>query len=232
MGTTSRPPSTTGGGATSALETQLLEPLLETSLECVRSLPCFAGVQLRVGLSGPFLKTQFLGSVIPVVDLLRQPVLHRGLGLVDSRHRPPTNLANVIRHDVRDCVRLSVGFQVARQPGGLWAGQNRGEIRLGRLERPEVQVRRVVQMPGLTRRVQLDVEHSLRDDAAVATASRDRVLNRVLQVEDDARRLPGSRSSTSTAPRRSRSRWRSSVRSMVVSSSGWPGNTYAASGCP
>ena len=45
-------------------------------------------------------------------------------------------------------------------------------------------------------------------------------------------RVPSSRSSTSTAPRFSRSPWRSSVRSITASSSGWPGQTNAANGCP
>ena len=64
-----------------------------------------------------------------------------------------------------------------------------------------------------------------------------RVDARVLDRRARGRRAratssPGSVSSTRTAPRFSRSRWRSRIRSIVASSSGWPGQTNAASGLP
>jgi hypothetical protein len=123
-----------GKGRNLALQTQLLKSLFQPSLECIRSLACFARIQLRIGLSSPFLKPQFLGSVIPIVDLLRQAILHRGLSLLDARHRPATNLAKVILHDVRDCVPLCLRLQLARNPCALWAGQYPGDIGLGRLK--------------------------------------------------------------------------------------------------
>ena len=68
--------------------------------------------------------------------------------------------------------------------------------------------------------VEFDIEHALGDDAAITRACEARILNRMFEIEQHTRLGPVSRSSTSTAPRFKRSRWRSRVRSMTESSSG------------
>ena len=78
-------------------------------------------------------------------------------------------------------------------------------------------------MSGIACGIDFDVEHALGDDSPLASAGDARILDGVLQIEKDARSRPGSRSSTRTVPRRRRSRCRSSVRSIVASSRGWPG---------
>ena len=85
-GTTSRPPSTTGGsGEIWRFELQLLQPLLQPRLQAVGALAGLARVEPGVRLARLLLELELLGAVIPVGDLLGQPVLHRRLGLGDQR---------------------------------------------------------------------------------------------------------------------------------------------------
>ena len=93
-GTTSSPPSTTGGsGEIWRFELQLLQPLLQPRLQVVGALAGLARVEPGVGLAGLLLELELLGAVVPVGDLLGQPVLDRGLGLVDQLElaRPRTS---------------------------------------------------------------------------------------------------------------------------------------------
>ena len=60
-------------------------------------------------------------------------------------------------------------------------------------------------MPRRAIGIEFHVEHPLGDDAPLALASAAGVLNGVLEIEKHARRVPESRSSTRTAPRRSKS---------------------------
>ena len=74
-------------------ELQLLQALLQPRLEVVGALAGLARVEPGVGLAGLLLELELLGAVIPVGDLLGQPVLHRRLGLGDqlelARPAPP-----------------------------------------------------------------------------------------------------------------------------------------------
>ena len=65
-------------------ELQLLQPLLQPGLELVGALAGLAGVEPGVGLAGLLLELELLGAVIPVGDLLGQPVLDRRFGLGDQ----------------------------------------------------------------------------------------------------------------------------------------------------
>ena len=78
------------------------------------------------GLAGLLLELELLGAVIPVVDLLGQPVLHRRLGLVDpARACASRTSLEVLRHDMGDGVALRLLLDLAADPGALGAGEDR-----------------------------------------------------------------------------------------------------------
>ena len=81
-------------------------------------------------------------------------------------------------------------------------------------QRSIVEIGRVVQVAGVAVRVELDIEHALRDDATITGSSRARVLDRVLEVEEDAWLSARVAFVDQHRPRRSRSRCRSRVRSI------------------
>ena len=66
-----------------AFKFELLHSLLEPPLKVVSSTSRFLRIETGVYFSGLFLKFEFLGAVIPVVDLFRQAVFDRGAGLFD-----------------------------------------------------------------------------------------------------------------------------------------------------
>ena len=113
-GTTSRPPSTTGGSG------EICASSFSSSRRfCSRA--CRSSARLRAspelsrafGLAGLLLELELLGAVVPVGDLLGQPVLHRGLGLGDQRELAAADLGEVLGHDVRDGVALRLLLQLA-----------------------------------------------------------------------------------------------------------------------
>ena len=63
--------------------------------------------------------------MVPVADLLGQPVLDRRLGLGDQLELAVADLVQVLRHHVRDGVALGLLLQLARDPGALRPGENR-----------------------------------------------------------------------------------------------------------
>ena len=231
-GTTSRPPSTTGGRRYLRVALQFLEPLLQPALQGVRPPARLARVEARAGLAGPLFERELRGAVVPVRDLLGETVLHGRFGLVDQREPGRADFREMFRDDVGDGVRLRRLLQTPANPGALGPFEERVDRRLVVRQRPVVEIRRVVQMARHAVVVELDVEHPLRDDAPIAGTGDADVLQ-VCSMEKSTRGVvPSSRSSTRTAPRLSRSRWRSRVRSMTASSNGWPGQTKAANGCP
>ena len=168
VGTTSSPPITTGGSG-EIWRSSRAPPAASGDGPGGRRRACvLVGVEPGVRPSGLLLKLQLLGAVVPVVDLLRQAVLDRGLGLVDQRDRAAADLREMLGHDVGDGVALGLLLQLARNPGALGSGQDRVDVGLVVGQRPVVEVRRVVQVAGLARGVELDVEHPLGDDAALA----------------------------------------------------------------
>ena len=213
-------------------ELQVLQPLLQSTLEIIGPLAGLGRVELRVGLAGLLLQLELLGAVVPVGDLLGEPVLDRDFGLGDELELGVPHLLEMFRHDMDDGIALGLPLDLAVDPRALGPLEDRIDAGLARGQGPVVEVGRVVDVAGRPVAVELDVEHALGNDATFARAGEARVLDRVLDVEQHARPGPGSRSSTSTVPRLSRSRWRSRVRSMTESSSGWPGQTKAASGWP
>ena len=215
------------------LAVQLREALLEPGLEVVGAAARLLRVEPRAGLAGLLLKLELLGAVVPVGDLLGEAVLHGGAGLVDPAEAPAAHLRDVLGHDVRDGVAERLLLEVAGDPGALGAGEEVVDRRLALGERPVVEVGRVVQMARVSRR------RPSRRRASAARSTRRSPEGRRLaswmacsRVKSTRGLVPGSRSSTRTVPRLRRSRWRSSVRSRTASSSGWPGQTKAASGWP
>ena len=94
-------------------ELQLLQALLQPRLQVVGALAGLAGVEPGVGLAGLLLELELLGAVVPVGDLLGEPVLHRRLGLLDQRELAAAHLGEVLGHDVRDGVALRLLLQLA-----------------------------------------------------------------------------------------------------------------------
>ena len=105
---------------------------------------------------------------------------------------------------------LRLLLKIAGDPGAFRALDERRYVWLVSSQRPVIEIGRVLEVPGDAVGVHLDVEHPLGDDPALAGAGDAGVLDGVLQIEQHAGSVPASRSSTSTAPRRSRSRCRSS----------------------
>ncbi len=75
-----------------AFKFELLHSLLKTALKVVSSTPGFLRIETGVYFSGLFLKFEFLGAVIPVIDLFRQAVFHGGAGLFDPFETPAADL--------------------------------------------------------------------------------------------------------------------------------------------
>ena len=107
-----------------AFEFELLHSLLEPTLKVVSSAPGFLRIEPGVGFAGLLLKFEFLGAVIPVVDLFGQAVLDRGAGLVDPFETPAADLLQMLGDDVSDGVALSLLFQLARDPCTFGASEN------------------------------------------------------------------------------------------------------------
>ena len=93
-----------------AFQVELLHSLLKTTLKVVRSPPGFLRIYTGVGSSSLFLKFEFLRTVIPVVDLLRQTVFDRCAGLIDPFDTPATDFLQMLGDDLSDGVTLGLLF--------------------------------------------------------------------------------------------------------------------------
>ena len=171
-------------------ELQVLQPLLEPALEVIGPLARLGRVELGVGLAGPLLKLELLGAVVPVGDLLGQPVLHRDFGLGDELEFGVPHLLEMFRHDLGDGVALRLLLDLASDPRALGPIEDRLHARFALGQRPVVEVGRVVEVAGRPVGVELDVEHPLGDDATLARAGEARVLDRMLDVEQHPRPSP------------------------------------------
>ena len=129
--------------------------------------------------------------MIPVVDLLAEPVLNGGAGLVDPFRTPGANLLQMLRDDLRNGVGKSLLLQIAGDLCALRAGQQRIHVRLIGAKRPVIEVRRVMKMVRYALCVQFDIEHLLRDGTPVAILEATRVLDGVLHIEEDSWTGPG-----------------------------------------
>ncbi len=94
-------------------ELQFFQSLLETTLQEVGTLAGFVGVELGVGSAGLFLELELLRPVIPIGNLLGQPILHRRFGLGHQFELAAAHFGQVFRHDVGDGVTLRLLLQIA-----------------------------------------------------------------------------------------------------------------------
>ena len=90
---------------------QLGEAPLEPRLQVVGAAAGLLRVEPGAGLAGLLLELELLGAVVPVGDLLGQPVLHRGAGLLDPREPPAAHLGDVLGNHVRDGMALRLLLQ-------------------------------------------------------------------------------------------------------------------------
>ena len=168
---------------------ELLQALLHPGLEVVGPTTGLLGVEPGVGPAGLLLELEVLGPEVPVADLLGQALLHGSTGLADPLQATGADLGEVARDHLSDGVAEGLLLQLPRDPGRLRALEDGLDARLLGREWPVVEVGSVVKVASLPRRVHLDVEHLLRDGPPVAVLGDARVLDGVLQVKEDARRL-------------------------------------------
>ena len=93
----------------------------------------------------------------------------------------------MLRDDVCDGVALRLLFHVPVDPGALRRFEDLFRAGLAVVERPIVEIGRVVQMARHAVRIELYVEHALGDDPAIPRARQARILDGVLQIEKHAR---------------------------------------------
>ena len=121
--------------------------------------------------------------MVPVVDLLGQPILDRGPRLLDEGQTARADFFEVFGHHVLDGMGMGPLLQRGGDPGRLRPGQDLGHAGLVGRQRPVVQVGRVVHVVRASPGVQLQVEQALGDDPARSGGGQAGVLDRVLQVE-------------------------------------------------
>src|SRR5271169_2135335 len=93
----------------------------------------------------------------------------------------------MLRDNRRDRVPLCFLFQLTRDPIGFSATQKTVYARLIVLQRPIIEIRSIVQVTRIASGIEFNVEHALRDYPALSSASNARILDGVLQIENDAR---------------------------------------------
>ena len=106
------------------LQLESLQPLPEPRAQILGSAARLARVQPGAGLAGLLLVLKLQKAVIPVGDLLGEPVLHRGLGLADELDPGRLDLLHVLGNDVDDRVLLRLALQLAGDPRALRPLQN------------------------------------------------------------------------------------------------------------
>ena len=121
------------------LQLEVGQPLLEARLQLVGALPRLRRVEPRRA-AGLLLGLQLLGPVVPVVDLLGQAVLHRGLRLVDELLAALADLRRGAA-GTRRPIACSTGtrLEVLLQPGVFEELRDERPLRL--LQRAVVEVR-------------------------------------------------------------------------------------------
>ena len=86
-------------------EIEFSHAFLESRLQVVCAAACFLGVEPGIGFAGLLLQLQVLSAMVPVTDLLCEPILDRSTGLVDPGAAPVAHLFQVFRHHFGDGVR-------------------------------------------------------------------------------------------------------------------------------
>ena len=83
--------------------------------------------------------------MVPVRNLLGEAVLHGRFGLLDQGESGGTDLRQMFRDDIGNGICLRGLLQVTADPGALGPCEDRVDRRFPVLQRPVVEIRRVVQ---------------------------------------------------------------------------------------
>ena len=148
---------------------------------------CFLRIEAGIGPATLLLELEVLGAVVPVADLLGEPILDRRSGLVNPPQPPPTDFLEVLRHHLRNGVCDRFLLQVTGDPGTRGVRQQAVNVQFVGSQRTVVKIGRVVQVARLASRVQLHIQELLGNGAALATSRGTRVLQGMFQVEEHTR---------------------------------------------
>ena len=141
---------------------------MQPSLELIGALARLARVQPCICLPGPLLVLQLFSTEVPVVDLFREPILHRGFGLVEKSELAIADLCQVLRDDIRDRIALALCSRDRGRSSRIPAVPRSRQAGLAFLEGAIVEIGCIVEMARSTGAVDLDEQQALRDDAAFA----------------------------------------------------------------
>ena len=98
------------------------------ALQLIGATVCLLRVEAGVGPASLLLQLEFLGAVVPVADLLGEAILHRRSGLVDPPQTSPTDLLEVLRHNLRNSVRDRLLLQITGDPGARGVRQQTVDV--------------------------------------------------------------------------------------------------------
>ena len=126
--------------------------------------------------------------MIPVRNLLGQPVFHGGAGLLDQPQATALHRVQVGGHNLGDGVPKRLRLKRTANPATFGTRQQRVHVKLTSGQRAVVEVGGIVQAAGRPVLTHLHIEHLLGDRAALAALEYARVLNGVLQIEQHTRR--------------------------------------------
>ena len=152
-------------------------------MQQIGPLARFSGIELGVGFSGLLLELEFLGTVVPVGNFLGEAFFHRRLGLGNQGELLPFDFIEVPRHDVGNGVGLRLLFEPTVDPPAFGPVENGGGIGLAFRQGPIVEIRGVLNVPGSTMAILLNIQHALGDDPTLAGTGQAGVLDGVLEIE-------------------------------------------------
>src|SRR4029077_10517003 len=110
-------------------------------------------------------------------DLLGEPLFDRRLGLVEQGYLAFAHLGEMLWHNVSDGVSLRFALKFTADPAAFGPRQNIREAWLPCLQRPIVEVRRVIEVPRCAVAADLHEEQTFRHDASFAALGKARVLD-------------------------------------------------------
>ena len=160
---------------------------MQPALQYVGALAGFVGIEPGVRPAGLLLQLQLFGAVVPVSDLLGQPVLHGRFGFADQFELGFAYVRQVLRHDVGNGVALCLLLQFTVDPLAFRPAEQGLAIRLACGQWAIVEIGGVVNVAGFTVCTHLDIQHAPGNDTAFAGAGKPGVLNGMFQIEQHAR---------------------------------------------
>jgi hypothetical protein len=164
--------------------------------------------------------------------VLCEPIFHRSTGLVDPGAAAVAHFFQMFRHHFGDGVRQCLLLKVSRNPCALRASEYGIYAGFISHEGAVIEIGRVMDVAGLACSIHLHIKHLLGNRSSITILKQARVLDGVFQVKEYARHRAGIAIVHQNGAAPQKIAPRSSVRSSVASSRGWPGQTKAASGSP